>query len=815
VPLAPLRAVESIVPTIAASLGFTFHGETEPKVQLLDYLRGKDLLLVLDNAEHLIQEPLAGVAGIAAEILKAAPGVEVLVTSRAGLHVQGEHRYPIEGMAYPESAPSAALSAGVCPSPEGETGKLDEAAQYSAIKLFLEAAQRAQPDFQLTDEILPDVVHICQLVEGMPLGILLAAAWVRLLAPAEIAAEIGRSLDFLESDERDVPDRQHSLRAAFDHSWHLLSEREQETFAALSIFRGSFTRDAAQEVTGASPRELLALVDKSLLHRTAEGRYEVHELLQQYAAERLATSPKEEWAIRDRHAAYYAAALERWASDLKSSQQQIALAEMEAEIEDARAAWDWAVEQGQMDRLAQAMEALGWFYDWRVRYLEGASAFRTASEALAAVAKATLRMPDEDLHAWAGVLAWRGLFELRLGQTEHSRECLGHAIDLLKCPLLADQDTRRAKAFLLWATGEAAFWSGDRREAREQYVESLALYRALSDDWGTANALHGLAWIEQSLGAFDNARQFAQDALSLRRALGAARGIAESLRHLGWVFQNLGLFEEAERLERESIALARETNDRPMLAEGLSSLASTLGWQGALAESLSVHEECLALCDDLGDAPLRALTTGLMGYVKAALGQYKEGRRDIERGLVLARETDSKWGTGIFLLFQGMVAATQERYVEAQRCLQESVAVLRASGQRSDVGWSLAALGAVESRLGQADQGRAHVCESLRIALDIRDALTVRFALPFAALLLANLGQVERAVEIHALVSAFPAVANSRMWKDGAGRQITTAAASLPPEVVAAAQERGRARDLWATVEELLVELEEMESESR
>lgn len=202
------------------------------------------------------------------------------------------------------------------------------------------SARRVQPGFELTPANQADVVRVCRLVEGMPLGILLAAAWAALLTPAEIVAQMRSGLDFLKTDLRDVPERQRSMRATFDHSWRLLTQREREVFQALSVFRGGFTQEAAQEVTGASLRTLLGLVDKSFLERTPTGRYQVHELLRQYAEEKLDGSPAASEAAHDRHCAYYAAALEGWAEDLKGSRQQVALAEITADGENARAVWN-------------------------------------------------------------------------------------------------------------------------------------------------------------------------------------------------------------------------------------------------------------------------------------------------------------------------------------------------------------------------------------------------------------------------------------------------------------------------------------------
>jgi predicted ATPase/DNA-binding SARP family transcriptional activator len=809
VPLAPLRAVESIVPTIAQSLGLTFHGETEPRAQLLDYVRGKRLLLVLDNAEHLIQEPLIGIAGIATEILRTAPGVKVLVTSRVGLHVGGEHRYPVEGMAYPELAPSAALRAGPGRSPEGGTGELDDAAQYSAIKLFLQSACRAQPDFVLTGEVLPDVVRICQLMKGMPLGILLAAAWVALFTPGQIAAEIERSLDFLESDERDAPKRQRSLRAAFDHSWNLLSERERELFSSLSVFRGGFGWETAGEVAGASARELLALVDKSLLHRSAERRYEVHELLRQYAAEQLATSRDRERAVCDRHAAYYAAALERWAADLKGPRQQTALAEMEAEIEDARAAWDWAVKQRQVERLGQAMEGLGWLYEWRARYAEGESAFRAASEALAAIAKATLGVPVEALRSQARALAWQGTFSLGQGHTASALRLLRQSLRLLSSPTLADRDTSPERAFALLQLGRS-MWRSDPEACGQLCEQSRALYRALGDQWGEACALELLGALNYAapLHAFDRARQMYQESLTIRRRLGDQRGIARSLAGLGDVAGHLGHLEESIRLIQESVEIHRQVGDTAGMARGLYELGYRLMEHGEFSKAHSIMERVIAIECDIGMRRDLVYAHTILGWTRQNLGSYEQARVQYRIALALAQELGFQYGEGMAFFGLGTASMREGTYTEARQLLTQSDVAYQEAGHLSGVGLRTVCSAVVSRALGQPSLARCQLRAALRRASEIGHFTDTVFAVSVMALLLADSGAVERAVEIHALASRYPYVSQSRWWYDCTGRHIAAIAATLPPEVVAAAQERGRARDLWATAGELLGELE-------
>jgi predicted ATPase len=284
VQLAPLTSPNSIVPTIAEAINFSFYENRPPQQQLFDFLYQKQMLLVLDSFEHL----LTG-AKLILDLLGSTSGIKILITSRARLNIQPEQLCPIAGIEVPQ-----------------QIEEIELAAKFSGIKLFLQSAQRVKPDFDIKPDNVEHVIQICHWVDGMPLGILLAAAWVDLLQPAEIAKEIQRDPDFLASDLRDLPERQQSLRAVFDHSWRLLTPQEKEVFQQLSIFQGGFNHQAAKAVSGATLRELRALVNKSMLTRTPSGRYQMHDLLQQYGLEKLAEEPGQEAAARNRHSATFA-----------------------------------------------------------------------------------------------------------------------------------------------------------------------------------------------------------------------------------------------------------------------------------------------------------------------------------------------------------------------------------------------------------------------------------------------------------------------------------------------------------------------------
>ena len=341
VPLAAVTTPESIWPAIAGALGLHLRGADDSKTQLAGFLQPRCLLLVLDNLEHL----LAG-ASIIAEILQVAPGVRILATSRERLGLSGEWVFDVRGLGLPPQAP------------ENNDALPTKWEQAGAVVLFLQAARRANPAYTLAAADYRAVTKICQMVEGSPLGIELAAAWVSMLSCTEIAVEIARSFDFLTSPARDVPPRQRSLRAAFNHSWHLLPADEREILQALSVFCGGFTRQAAEAVAGATLHSLAALMAKSLVLRAGNGRYDLHEVVRQYAAENLAESGRAS-TVRERHWQYFVH-LAQDADTARNSPQHMPLVEeLEHEHDNLLSALEYLMAQNLEEawHLAGVMEA--------------------------------------------------------------------------------------------------------------------------------------------------------------------------------------------------------------------------------------------------------------------------------------------------------------------------------------------------------------------------------------------------------------------------------------------------------------------------
>jgi tetratricopeptide (TPR) repeat protein len=582
--------------------------------------------------------------------------------------------------------------------------------------------------------------------------------------------------------------------------------------SVLSVFRGGFTRRAAQAVTGATLRELKGLVDKSLVAHTAMGRYEIHELLRQYAGERLEAHPYSAHAARDRHSAYYAGFLGRWQRELKSARQQTALAEIEADAENTRAAWDWAVERGQVESLDQGMEGLCLFYERTARFERGDKACRGAAERLAEIG-ASAGGPAV-ARAQARALTWRAVFHDYLSRYESARGSLRASLSLLDDAALADVDVRQERAFVLRQEGNVASRLGELERARGQFEGSLALYRELEDRWGTAMTLVALGWTAWGLGAYAEMEAWTREALVLRRALGDQRGVADSLYSLSFALLGQGQYEEAGRLAREAIAIGRETGDRIYLAWGLMAHGDVLSALGKYPEALAAFEESVAISDELETPAWKAVAIMLLGHAQTNLGHYRDARVALQSSLRMARERGYSLAIRRSLLFLGCVALAEGAYAEARRWLQELFTVAQASSGllrqtvEAEIGLYL---GLAEWGQGNLGPARDQFSTGLKIMVELwpqgywwEDAWVAAIAL-----LLADEGDAyaERAVELYALACRNPGFANSRMWQDIVGKHITAVAETLPPEVVAAAQERGRARDMDATIQELLEEL--------
>jgi len=312
------------------------------------------------------QRHVARAIGLLVDLLNGTQAVKLLVTSRERLNLREEWLLDVQGLRFPDD----------------ERSEIDSPETYSAVQLFVQSASRLRTTFNLTRANAPHVVRICRLVEGMPLGIELAASWIRTLTCGQIAQELERGLYLLTTSLQDMPQRHRSLRAVFEHSWQLLPDQERQLFRQMALFRGGFSKYAAEQVTGASLPILSALVDKSFLRRTRGGRYHMHDLLRHFAAEKLDQLPEEKQEVQKRHCGYYTAFLQQREQALIGPTQQEALTEIGTEIENVRAAWSWAVEQSRLEEIERSLEGLFRFYVRQSWYQEGYDAFQPVAKSV-------------------------------------------------------------------------------------------------------------------------------------------------------------------------------------------------------------------------------------------------------------------------------------------------------------------------------------------------------------------------------------------------------------------------------------------------
>jgi len=559
VSLAPVTAAEQIPFAIADTIGFAFSGPLDPKLQLLSYLTPLSLLLVLDNMEHLLDG-----AGLLTEILQQAPAVKLLATSRERLNLSGEWVFDLQGL----------------PAPPAE--QEDEVDAYSAVELFVQSARRVRAGFELSADERRAVAHICRLVEGMPLALELAAAWVRLLSCAEIAAEIERGLDFLAGDMRDAPPRQRSLRAAFDHSWFLLADAERRLLCRLAVFRGGFDRHAAAEVAGATLPVLSALVDKSLLRHAGE-RYELHEIIRQYAMVHLSGEGEDEVKTRDRHADHYLGRLRDRESALRSSALLPTLRELLGDYDNGRIAWDWAISRQFTNAIAPAVRSLGCLFELVGWLSAGIRAMQMAIEV-------GLANPADPM--WRQIvgecLAQQGLLLFRQGHFDEAKQRCRESLDLLR-PI---GDPRPLTPPLLFL-GVITFLDGDLDRAQVLLEELLACARATGERWYEAYAVLNLGYICALRGDYEPGYRQMSDGLALWRDIGDPRSIALGLNFRSPSQVHLGRFAEAEQSLEESLALCRQVGDRWGLGTALRFLGMVALAQGDAETARSRLHEAL------------------------------------------------------------------------------------------------------------------------------------------------------------------------------------------------------------------------------
>ncbi len=623
VSFAGVRSVQSIPYTIADALHFSFQGRAEPLDQLIDYLREKETLLLLDNFEQLLDGIEACV-----KILRGASKVVLVVTSRENLGLQAERIFEVGGLPYPKG---------------DEYGNIEE---FAAAQLFIRRARQMQPYFSLNVDSQKNVARICQLAEGLPLAIELASTWVRTLTPQQIAQEMEDSINILAAEMRDIPERHRSLRATFEHSWELLTAEERAALRKMAVFRGGFSSEAAEKITGASLAIFSSLVEKSLVRRAHSGRYDMHELLRQFSTEKLADESSD---VLETHSRYYLTYLQGMQESLKSENQPVALAEIGLENENIQQAWGWAVDQGQYAPVLLALPALQVFYEALSRYREGFEIF-TATASQMASANA-----DEKV-LWK-VKSRQGVFAFRVGEytlaDELLQESLAHfrvvahepdeayALHALGNLAYLRGDFVGAENYhqmglkirrrlgdpydismALNGLGLAVYMQGDYGRAGDIFDESFAVHQAINDPWGMAIRYNNMALVSHALGEYAEAEMRYQRSLALWEQVGQAHGIASCFNNLGLVLEAKGEYEQARQRYRAGYDMFVEIGHRYGMASCLNNLGNIASATTNYELAHQLYFQCLAIREKLGDQRGHVSVLNNLGQIATLSAEY-------------------------------------------------------------------------------------------------------------------------------------------------------------------------------------------------
>jgi predicted ATPase/class 3 adenylate cyclase len=609
VALAPITDPGLVSSTIAQSLGITETAGRSILDSLKDYLQGKALLLVLDNFEQVISA-----AALVAELLAAAGDHKILVTSREGLRVSGEHEYAVPPLELPSLT---------------QLPPLETLTQYTAVKLFVQRAQAVKQDFRITKETAQTVAQICYRLDGLPLAIELAAARIRLLPPKAMLARLENRLVFLTSSARDLPARQRTLRGAIAWSYDLLTEEEQRFFQRLSVFVGGCTFDAIEAVAedrSTAALDLLgSLLDKSFLRevedRIGEPRFVMLELLREFGLEQLAASG-EERSIRHRHASFFLTLAEQAEAKLESAEQLDWINHMEQEHDNLRAALEWSkTARDAGDICLRLAGALGLFWESRGYFSEG-------RERLSAVLST----------------------EIAQGRT-----------------------VERAK--LLARAAELAYRQSDYAATVEFAEESLAIGREVGDKPGIASVLIKLANAATESGDYETAFGFLEEALTIWQALDDKHGIARALISLGWAALRPGDYRLANARLEQALAISRELEDTRSIAFELSGLGEVALRQGEYARATHLLEESLALRRQLGNKWGVGVSLGTLGWVAIHEGDWKRALERLGESLEVRQEIGDKGGSAWCLERLAEVASAQGDPEKAVRLLSAASAL--------------------------------------------------------------------------------------------------------------------------------------------
>jgi DNA-binding SARP family transcriptional activator/predicted ATPase/Flp pilus assembly protein TadD len=663
-PLVAAHSTRQALECIAQAVDFPFQGGDDLARQLNLFLEHKEVLLVLDNVEHLLHLPDdpgpgkdpglsgkdPGLRGWIAELLDLTPTLKFLVASRERLNLKGEWAFPLGGLSYRR----------------GEAGPDQPPAQA----LLIERARQLKPGFSVPAGDLDGLDRVCETLAGNPLGIELAACLAAETSCTELAGRIRMDLDSLASAYPNTPERHRSLRQVFDYSWKLLTPREKEIFRSLAVFEGGFRPQvAAAVVEGFTRADAGRLSAKSLIEQRIPGRYEMHDLMRRYALEKLGGDQLES-TVRDNHSRYYLGFLAETGRDFQSGRLAEALAQAGEEIENIRLAWSRAVERGFFDKIDEGLETLFQFFDLRGWFQEGLETFEQAAGRLEAYASVDFAEPGDARRATITRLRLRkAVFLHRIGRHREASAMLQEYSQTL-----AHLGDRQEEGLALYYLGFTCWWLGEYTQAERYIDRSIALAEVVGDLTAQARAMNISGLIAEARGDYAASGEKHRSSLEIFRSTGDALWIAKTLNYLGILAYALGQYELGIAHYLECLQFRRKLDDPRGVGLTLTNLGNSYRALGKFAEAEECHREALQLFRRAGNQSGIAASENNLGNVLRQVGRSDEACRHLLKSLEIKRRLGDLKGCANSLNNLGWIALEEQQSGQARQYFREALA---------------------------------------------------------------------------------------------------------------------------------------------
>ncbi len=639
------------------------------KKQVLNFLREKEMLLILDNFEHLLEE-----GDWLSKIKEEAPKVKFILTSRESLGIRGEKVFEVRGLKSPID--------------EHEV----EIERYGSVQLFLFKARESNPDFQLVEEEKPYLIHLCRFLDGMPLGLELAAAWMKTLSISAILSEIRKNRDFLVGAYGDLPERHRSLRAAFEYSWNMLSATQKEMLKKLAVFQGPFRGEAAEFVTGSPATHLALLADKSILRKASPVRFEVHSLLKQFIEEKLEEVPALKREIHEKHCRYYAGFMKERVTRFMGPSQKSALEEVGEEIEDIKTGWNWALEKEMLAEIGSYLESLFFYFDIRGLYNDGEKVFGKGVRVFADLMKKECPGATQVMKALYGdLIARHGRFFYPLGKGGDATEVLRTSLDLLQ-KVGSGRQVAFAVNHLCFAL---SLISGDFLEARKLLEQSVGSCEKEGDIPSLALSLKNLGYVNWRMGNYTEARQQLHRSQNLFTELGDTYSLSVVLTEIVNLAFDQSRYEEAEELCVQSLKAHKEIGHRSGVAWTQGKLGNIHWALGNYEIAKKLYETSLKSFKEMGEREGLAWADNSLGHVLKAMGNCLWAAECYREGLEIYQKDNHRWGLAWSKANQGLLECLQGRLGEAAHLLRESQIIFKEINNPWGVAYALDGLGQV------------------------------------------------------------------------------------------------------------------------